>query len=188
MPESIRRAAELATETKDGKGGSARCDIDIGLPGIRRLTPLLQEACRKMEADGGRRLGDVFISTAPKLMFLFLPLMAALAMLFYWKPRRLYAEHLVMFLHVHAFVFLWLAVNTLINFVAALKLPLIGLLGFVGIPLIVYVPYYVFRSMRVVYGEGMVRTAVKFVVISQLYFVLLALTVSVGIVYSMLSL
>ena len=187
-PESIRRAAELATETRDGKGESARCNIDIGLPGIRRLTPLLQEACRKMEADGGRRLGDVFISTAPKLMFLFLPLMAALAMLFYWKPRRLYAEHLVMFLHVHAFVFLWLAVNTLINFVAALKLPLIGLLGFVGIPLIVYVPYYVFRSMRVVYGEGMVRTAVKFVVISQLYFVLLALTVSVGIVYSMLSL
>ena len=121
-------------------------------------------------------------------MFLFLPLMAALAMLFYWKPRRLYAEHLVLFLHMRAFVFLWLTVNALINFVAALKLPLIGLLGCVGIPLIVYVPYYVFRSMRVVYGESMARTAVKFVAISQLYFVLLAPTVSVGIIYSMLSL
>ncbi len=187
-PETIRRAAELAAETTEGKGQSAGCNVDIDLPVIRRLNPLLQEACRKVEADGGRRLGAVFISTAPKLMFLFLPLMAALAMLFYWKPRRLYAEHLVMFLHVHSFVFLWLAVNALINFVAALKLPLIGLLGFVGLLLIAYVPYYVFRAMRVVYGESRVRTAVKFVAISQLYFILLALTMAVGIVYSMLSL
>ena len=39
-------------------------------------------------------------------MFLFLPLMAAVALLFYWRPRRLYAEHLVLFLHNHAFTFL----------------------------------------------------------------------------------
>ena len=187
-PETIRRAAGLAAETMDGKGESAGCNIDDDLPGSRRLNPLLQEACRKLAADGGKRLGAVFISTAPKLMFLFLPLMAALAMLFYWRPRRLYAEHLVMFLHVHAFVFLWLAVNTLINFVAALKLPLIGWFGLVALPLMAYVPYYVFRAMRVVYGESRVRTAVKLVAISQMYFVLLALIMSAGIVYSMLSL
>ncbi len=139
-------------------------------------------------ADGGRRLGNMFIQTAPRLMFFFLPLMAAVALLFYWRPRRLYAEHLVFFLHAHAFVFLWLATTSVINAVATLDLPLVGLLGIVTLVLMAYLPWYVFRAMRVVYGEGRLRTGLKFTTLSFVYFVLLGITMLAGVVYSMLSL
>ena len=43
-------------------------------------------------------------------MFVFLPLLAWLMMLMYWRPRHYYVEHLLLFMHNHAFVFLVTAV------------------------------------------------------------------------------
>ena len=45
-----------------------------------------------------------------RAMFVFLPLMAALMKLLYWRPRRYYLEHLVLLLHNHACVFLLLSI------------------------------------------------------------------------------
>jgi hypothetical protein len=163
-------------------------DLQIDVPGADWLGPRLEAASQKAMADRGRRLGNMFIQTAPKLMFFFLPLMAAVALLFYWRPRRLYAEHLVFFLHAHAFVFLWLTATSVNNAVASLDLPLVGLLGIVTLVLMAYLPWYVFRAMRVVYGEGRLRTGLKFTALSFVYFVLLGITMLAGVVYSMLSL
>ena len=186
-PEAVGHSTEPVAGTVGGQGGQAGCNINI-LPGLPRLNTLLGEACVKAQADNGRRLGQVFLSAVPKLMFVFLPLMAGVAMLFYWKPRRLYAEHLVTFLHSHALIFLALTALSVINAIMRLDLPLVGVLGLVNLALILYIPYYVFRAMRVVYGESRVRTAVKFAALSLLYFTLLVITVVIGVVYSMLSL
>lgn len=187
-PRAPRVARELAAEVERGMAAGEIPDgvsINLGWP---RLDRLLEEAAGKIRQDGGRRLAQLFFATVPKLMFLFLPLMAAVAQFFYWKPRRLYAEHLVLFLHVHAFVFLLLSVTTLIGAAASLELPWIGLLDFVGLVLKFYIPYYAYRAMRVVYGNGRVLTAAKFVAVSAVYFLLLGITMAVGVVYSMLSL
>jgi len=178
-PEGEQRAPETSKD---------ECNIQIDGTLGKRVSPLLAEACAKVMADGGRRLVQVFFQNAPKLMFLFLPLMAAVAMLFYWKPRRLYAEHLVMFLHVHAMVFLTLSVNSMLNGIATLDLPGVGLLGFVTFVLMLYLPWYVFRAMRVVYGQGRLLTGVKFVTISLFYFVLLGITLLGGMLYSAMTL
>jgi hypothetical protein len=188
-PEALPHGGEPAEAAVDRKSDEAICDIDVDLPVAgRRLDPLLQEACRKVREDGGRHFGQVFLATAPKLMFVFLPLVAGVAMLFYWRPRRLYAEHLVALLHSHAFLFLALALTQVTNAIMRLDLPLVGLLGIVNLALMLYVPWYVFRSMRVVYGEGRVATTLKFAAISLLYFVLLGITIVIGVFYSMLSL
>jgi hypothetical protein len=186
-PEVLRQSTEFVAGTVEGKGGQAGCNINV-LPGLPRLNTLLSEACLKAQADNGRRLGQLFLSAAPKLMFFFLPLVAGVTTLFYWRPRRLYAEHLVAFLHSHAFVFLALTVLSVVNAIMRLDLPLVGVLDLVNLALILYIPYYVFRAMRVVYGESRVRTAVKFAALSLLYFTLLVITVVIGVVYSMLSL
>jgi len=169
----------VAGETPDG------CSVNTGW---KRLDELLNEACVKIKQDRGERLGAVFMDTAPKLMFVFLPLMAAVAMLFYWRPRRLYTEHLVAFLHVHAFIFLYLMVTSLIGPLTQPGVPGGWLLGIVTMVLTVYLAWYVFRAMRVVYGNGRALTAVKYVTIGTLYFTLLGITMAVGIVYSTLSL
>lgn len=171
-----------------GMARSGDCDFDFSGTRLAPFDTRIEEACMKIRADGGRRLGEVFVGALPKLMFVFLPLMAAVAMLFYWRPRRLYAEHLVTFLHTHALVFLWLALGAILEAIAASGLPLLGWLGGLADLVLLYVPWYVFRTMRVVYGDGRALTTFKFLAISTLYFILLGVTFAGGVVYSVLSL
>jgi len=121
-------------------------------------------------------------------MFVFLPLMAAVALLFYWRPRRLYAEHLVLFLHNHALTFLLLGVIDILNALLLATLFLANVSGFLSFLLFPYLSWYVFRTMRVVYGEGRLKTSLKFFVLVVIYFTLLGITMMAGLVYSMLSL
>jgi hypothetical protein len=165
------------------------CNIDLTLPLIGSVKEPLSRACRKIRADGGARLFEHFAATAPKLMFLFLPLMAAVALLFYWRrPRRLYIEHLVLFLHNHAFMFLLFTAAVGLNWLSSIDLPLSGLFGFLEFLLFLYLPYYVYRSMRVVYGDGRWRTILKLTAIGMIYLVLLGVTMLGGFIYTALSL
>ena len=166
---------------------STDCKVQIFGRGDSELEKSLSRACGKMKADGGRQFAQNFAATAPKLMFVFLPLMAGVALLFYWRPRRLYAEHLVLFLHNHAFTFLLLAVTAVLTKAADLRIPLAGLFGLLAFLLWCWLPYYVFRSMRVVYGEGRLRTTLKFFSLSLIYFALLGVTMLAGLVYAMYS-
>jgi hypothetical protein len=114
--------------------------------------------------------------------------MAGVAMLFYWRPRRLYAEHLVLVLHNHAFTFLLHAVTAILNEIAELRFPLAGVLSFVMFLMWCWLPYYVYRSMRVVYAEGRLRTLLKFFTLSTIYFVLLGITMLIGLMVAALQL
>jgi len=193
LPAALRGMAAEAAREASGQPAAgtadasarAQCSVETGWQWFDRL---MTEACRKVEEDRGKRLGAVFMQTAPKLMFVFLPLMAAVAMLFYWRPRRLYAEHLVAFLHVHAFMFLYLIARSLVGASTRTGLPGVGLLGVVSAALTAYLAWYVYRAMRVVYGNGRLLTGIKYVAIGTIYFALLGITMAVGIVYSMLSL
>lgn len=192
LPAEVRKelaaAGVDAGAIKKAAAESEPCTIDLPkIFGVDWNDPL-RRACLKIRADGGAQLAERFAATAPKLMFLFLPLMAAVALLFYWKPRRLYAEHLVLFLHNHAFTFLLILVSQIISAIGLLKLPFIGVLGFVNFLLFLYLFYYVYRSMRVVYGEGRLKTSLKFLALVSIYFLLLGVTMMAGLVYSVLSL
>jgi hypothetical protein len=48
-----------------------------------------------------------------------------------------------------------------------------------------WLPYYVYRSMRVVYGNGRALTLLKFFAISMIYFVLLGVTMLGGMLFTM---
>ncbi len=183
--EAAREVSGPATTSAAEAASPAYCSVNTGW---KWFDGLMTEACRKVEQDRGRRLGAVFRDNAPKLMFLFLPLMAAVVMLFYWRPRRLYAEHLVAFLHVHALIFLYLLVTSLIGSLTKTGLPGVGLLGIVTVALSAYLAWYVYRAMRVIYGNGRLLTGIKFLAIGAIYFALLGITMAVGIVYSILSL
>jgi len=165
------------------------CKIDItDSKALDSFELALGRACQKMKLDGGRHFAERFAATAPKLMFVFLPLMAGVALLFYWRPRRLYAEHLVLFLHNHAFTFLLIAVGQGLNAVSNLEIPGTGLLNLLIFLLYLYLPYYVYRSMRVVYAEGRFKTLLKFFTLSTIYVLLLGFTMLLGLVITMLSL
>ena len=192
LPEEVRKEMLAAgidpTDVESLAKSRTTCEFDTPPFGSKDLEAPLKRACEQIRADGGARLAERFASTAPKLMFIFLPLMAAVALLFYWWPRRLYAEHLVLFLHNHAFTFLLIGVMEIVNAISELKLPYIGVIGFLNLLLFLYLPWYVFRSMRVVYGQGRWLTLVKFFFLTTIYFTLLGITMFAGLVYSMMRL
>jgi hypothetical protein len=94
----------------------------------------------------------------------------------------------VLFLHNHALTFILLGVIEILDAIAALSAPFAAVAGLVNFLLVVYLSWYVFRSMRVVYGEGRLKTSLKFSVLVLIYFTLLGITMMAGLVYSMLSL
>lgn len=136
--------------------------------------------CHKAVKDDGRALAETYKHNIPRAIFLGLPILA-LAL----KPlyRRYYVEHLLFLLHNHAFIFLWLAVYN------ALILLIPGSLAQKSLFVVfaLYVPYYYFRAMRRVYGEGPGYTFGKFTVLSLAYLVVAVLLLLVTGTYSVLA-
>ena len=126
--------------------------------------PRLKAACRDMVADGGRHLGETMVSNLGRAMFVFLPVMAHLMKLLYWRPRRYYLEHLVLLIHNHAFVFVLLSLFIL----ATHWLPRAGGRALcAGTPLDLL--RYLYRSMKVMYGQSGLLTFLKFIVLVFAY-------------------
>ncbi len=115
-----------------------------------------------MVEDQGRSIREAFLHNLPRAMFVFLPLLAGAMMLMYWRPRHYYVEHLLLFVHNHAFAFVLLllaaAVSALLPFAA----------GWVSFAVGLYIPWYMYRSMRVVYGQGRWLTIAKLALLSCL--------------------
>jgi len=139
-------------------------------------------ACRMVVLDDGRSVRDAFLHNLPRAMFLFLPLLAAGMMLVYWWPRHYYVEHLLLFVHNHAFGFLLLLLAAGVSALLPVAVP------WIRFALCVYVPWYVYRSMRVVYRQSRWLTFGKLVALSFFYLVSGVLMIALTVAYSGLSL
>jgi hypothetical protein len=150
-------------------------------PWQQRLAPWFHRTCLAVTADNGRSLRESFLHNVPRAMFLFLPLLAAAMMLMYWRPRHYYVEHLLLFVHNHAFAFLVL----MLAWTLSALLP--AATGWVNTAVFWYMVWYVFRSMRVVYGQGRWLTFGKLLLLSFWYLVSGAMMLGLTIVYSALT-
>jgi Protein of unknown function (DUF3667) len=146
------------------------------------LTPAMQRACLRVRADNARSLMAAFRHNLPRIMFLFLPLLAGIMMLFYWRPRHYYVEHLLLLLHNHACVFV---VLPLAWGVSAL-VPRAS--GWVDFAVFLYLVWYMYRSMRTVYGQGPGLTLAKLTALSLFYLVFGMLMFVLNFAYSALTL
>ena len=185
----LKDADSLATTAPAHPGETAeqRAARECGMinydgPWHATLRPAAQQACRKIRADNARSLMATFRHNLPRIMFVFLPLLAGIMMLFYWRPRHYYVEHLLLLLHNHACVFV---VVPLAWGVGAL-LPRVS--GLVDLALVVYLAWYMYRSMRSVYGQGAWLTVAKLAALSLFYFVFGMLMFVVNFAYSALTL
>lgn len=155
------------------------CDPQYDGPASGLITPVLRGACRHYLEDHGRSSIQAFWHTLPRAMFFFLPALALVMKPMYWRPRRFYVEHLLFFLHNHAFAFL---VFTLLTLVRRYAPSSVG--HWSTLLVCLYLPYYLFVSMRRVYGQGRILTSAKLMVLSFAYLVGGAITLAVTGVYS----
>lgn len=128
------------------------------------VEPKLREACVKLQREGFGSFQGTFFRNLPKAMFVLLPLVAAFMLLLYWRPRRLYVEHLLHLVHNQSAIYAAFIIEGALIF--ALPDPAAGLLT---IALVGYLFWYCYRSMRVFYGQPRLRTIAKYAAISSVY-------------------
>jgi hypothetical protein len=160
----------------NGLQSDGDCDVDASdleeLPGwiSRRLTPeRLKRACERTRIDGGKEFTDKIVDNIPAALIVLLPLMALVMKALYSLSKHYYVEHLLFFVHFHAFFFLMLTLQIL----------LLRFSGWVGIPeaipiltiiaTSIYIAIYLFIAMRRVYGQGRIITFLKYIVLVVAY-------------------
>jgi hypothetical protein len=154
----------------------SRCrDLKYGGPFGSVFEPRLRAACMRSIQDlqhGGTRLSRTFLQNLPKAMFVLLPLFAVIMLGFYWRPRRLFAEHLIFLVHNHSAAFLTLAMVTLLDY--ALPPSLESWLAplFFG-----WLVWYCYRGLRVFYGKSRIGTLARLGVLGMLYITLATLII-----------
>ena len=137
--------------------------------------------------DNPRLLAEAFFSVAPQTLFVLLPLFAVLLKIFYVFKRRLYMEHMIVALHSHAFIAMWLiliiGVYALGETIAAGALKTI--LNVAIAALWIWLPLYLLLMQKRAYGQGWIMTLLKFCVLGIAYVILLACGATVALVLSL---
>ena len=125
----------------------------------RWLRPLLRGLVEDPEAVRAR-----LFTTMPRVFFAMLPVFAVILALFY-RSRR-FPTHLVFAVHVHSFAFFSLTLAEAVKFsrndVVQAAVGLVILLTVLG---------YGLRALKVVYGDGWVRTVAKAAAVGFIYLV-----------------
>jgi hypothetical protein len=163
------------SETPEQRANRICTDFNLSIASDKSLVdgPTL---CRKVVGDNGHALAAALYHNIPHALIVLLPLLALTMRLMYL--RRHYVEHLLFFVHTHAFAFVFLALYVLVlRFVPSESVQdtatLLMLLG---------LPYYTYRAMLRVYGQRKWVTRAKFSVLTLSYFILgLIMTVLLGL-------
>jgi hypothetical protein len=150
--------------------------------------PRIKRACEAIVHDNGDSLKHLALGALPKAMFIFLPLIAFLNMLLYWRPRYRYAEQLLFFVHLHAFYFSVAILLLLMNEGADSWPKLAGVAGFLGTILGWTLPVYTLMAMRRVFRRSWLGTVFKGIVLFFVYSIVAGLTVAGVFVYAALQL
>ena len=117
----------------------------------------------------------------PRMMFVLLPVYACLlALVYVWRRKFLFFDHLIVSLHFHSAMFFAMAIS-------AVLVPVIGF-GWVLLALLIYSNVYVYRINRVVYGRGKFSSVLRTLTLDSIYFVILMAALATAVVLGALSL
>lgn len=139
----------------------------------------IRKFCQRVEGDGSE-LGAALVRNLPRAMFIFLPLLALMMKLIYWRPTRYYVEHLLFLVHTHAAVFLVFSVVALYSFIPVLG----GATPFVFFIALAYMAWYIYRAMRNVYGQHGALTFLKYVFLFWVYVITATITLLLTLIFS----
>jgi hypothetical protein len=152
---------------------------------LAQLGPRVARSCLTALGQGGiERFNRVAEHNLERAMFLFLPLLALAMKPLYRRPPRYYVEHLLFFLHTHAFVFAMLGLGTLAGMIVSHG----AVSGLIDAAITVYIPIYFYLAMRRVYGQGRWLTLGKLTALGVTYVFLGVMMLAATFAYSFLML
>ena len=161
----LEAAADSAASTGPPRPTIQGTPVDIGVAfdtvgATGRIGELKRLGQRRLDRLGAmdraelvRRASEALERNAPRMVFLLLPIYALILKLLYVRRNRLYAEHFVFALHIHALVFVLFTVSFVTpDWIDELFL-------------FVWVPVYVFFAMLRVYRQSVAKTLLKYAVL-----------------------
>lgn len=161
-------ADENGSQELDWLEIEASCDeIEYHGPFGGYMKPKLEQACiSAKQAGNGEAIVRTFLSNLPKAMWFSLPIYAFFMMAFWWRPQRLYAEHLLFLINNHSAMFALLTLDSM-----TVVIPDI-VAGWVSIAVFIYLFWYNWRALYVFYGDSKPIAIFKFLVLLFLYVIL----------------
>lgn len=205
-PEPAPTAEEIAQKEEDAKRDE---DDDEGFFGdcenvnlsdeedmpewvTKRFTDeRVKQICERNKARGNDNFADAILDNIPVALIVLLPIMAMVLKVLYPLSRRYFVEHLLFFVHFHAFFFLILTLQILFARLAGLLGPEDGVIDTIGTLILVatslYIPVYLYKAMRRVYGQGHFITQMKYFMLSVAYLTGATLTMVGAFLVALLS-
>jgi len=151
----------------------------------------VKEICERNKARGNENFADAMLDNIPIALIVLLPLMALVLKVLYPLSRRYFVEHLLFFVHFHAFFFLMLIVQILFARTTGLLGPEDGAIDSASQLILViasfYIPVYLYKAMRHVYGQGHLVTIMKYLMLAIAYMTGALLTMLSAILFAVLS-
>lgn len=192
--DEARRAIETANQ-EDGANASivlsGSCDeirIDLDADWARTWQERLIGSCKRVTADSGKSLERASFDNVPIIMVIFIPVLALVMKLLYPLSKRFYVEHLVFFLHYHAFGFFMLILMILIyesgDTIGWSKTAwrIVSIAGSGSMAL------YLLVAMRRVYLQGWLATSAKYLLLFMTYLTGLSISLFGVMLYTALTL
>lgn len=176
----------LARAVAKARAAPSQNNLQFG-PDPEKVAPVFRPLARRMKRtearlkampqnEAVRTLIEAFEENAPIGVFVMMPLFAFILKILYVRRKRFYVEHFVFALHTHAFAFLLGTAVLLMNY---------DLLEFV---IFLWFSIYLFIALKRVYGQGYVRTFLKYVLLGISYSFLLVFGVTATVLMTALSL
>lgn len=177
----LARADSIVRTRAAGRRDAAqKMDVHTGIAAVDTILKERIVTLSAMDTEEAiRTVARDFFGYIPTVMFILLPIFALLLKLLYIRRRRYYAEHFVFLLHVHSFVFAIFAVLLILREVEWLT-------GWVVTGLLGWIVVYMYLALKRVYGQGWLKTFVKYWILGWSYFWILALTIPVAIIATLL--
>jgi hypothetical protein len=113
-------------------------------------------------------IGERFIAALPKMLLLCLPIFALLTRVLFRKSGQVYLQHLVVAVHFHTFIFLWLMFRDGWSHLAE-AVGLSGPAGWITTASNAWLAFYPLLMLRRLFGNPWLRTAVKTVALALAY-------------------
>jgi hypothetical protein len=132
----------------------------------------------RIENDGMEDFLHLFFKSWSYLMFLLMPLFAALMHWIFRKGGRYYGESVIAAIHFHAFIFFAATFSVLVGKLTPIEivLPILAILSW----------WYLYRTVLAVYGCKKIRSVLNLLILVPVYLFLSAMVLFIGIFISIL--
>lgn len=142
---------------------------------------------KKVQNSSLEQLFGQAIEKLPQLMFVLLPIFAALLKVLYLFSKRLYLEHLTVALHSHSFIFLTVLMIELLSLLQDMLPPsnsfMVDGLQFIITLGIIWIPVYLYVMQKRVYQQGHFVTLIKYGLIGIIYMLLLTVAFLIAFIW-----